>query len=99
MPQTKAALIAMVALQTKLSTGLAEAIVNQIFSAMTETLMRGESIEIRGFGSFSVRSYSAYEGRNPRTGVRAHVKAKRLAFFKVGKEMRERVQAGRLAAG
>ena len=96
MPQTKAALIATVAIQTKLSIGQAEAIVNQIFDTMTETLMRGEGIEIRGFGSFTVRSYGAYEGRNPRTGVPVHVKAKRLAFFKVGgKELRGRIHAGR----
>ena len=95
MSQTKAALIATVALHTKLSTSLADAIVNQIFSAMTETLVRGDGIEIRGFGTFTVRSYGAYQGRNPRTGVPHHVKAKRLAFFKVGRELRERIQAGR----
>jgi integration host factor subunit beta len=62
---------------------------------VSETLMRGVGIEIRGFGLFSVRSYEAYEGRNPRTGVLVHVKAKRLAFFKVGKELRERIHGGR----
>lgn len=97
MPQTKAVLIATVALQTKLSIRLAEAIVNQIFSAMTDTLVRGDGIEVRGFGTFTVRSYGAYQGRNPRTGAPTHVKAKRLAFFKVGKELRERIEAGRLA--
>jgi integration host factor subunit beta len=96
MSQTKAALIATVALQTKVSTRLAEAIVNQIFSAMTETLVQGDGIEIRGFGTFTVRSYGAYQGRNPRTGAPTHVRAKRLAFFKVGKELRERIQAGSL---
>ncbi len=75
--------------------GRAEAIVNQIFDTLTETLMRGEGIEIRGFGSFTVRSYGAYEGRNPRTGVPIHVKTKRLAFFRVGKELRGRIHAGR----
>jgi integration host factor subunit beta len=98
MSQTKAALIATVALETKLSIGLAEAIVNRIFSAMTETLVRGDGIEIRGFGTFTVRSYGAYQGRNPRTGAPTPVKAKRLAFFKVGKRLRERIEAGRLAA-
>ena len=94
MPQTKAALIATIALQARLSIGRAEAIVNEIFDTITETLVRGEGIEIRGFGSFTVRSYGAHEGRNPRTGVLVHVKAKRLAFFKVGKELRERIHPG-----
>jgi len=97
MPTTKADLVETVALQMRLPTGRAEAVVNQIFSAMTETFVRGDGIEIRGFGSFTVRYYGAYEGRNPRTGAAAHVEEKRLPFFKVGKELRERVEAGRLA--
>ena len=56
---------------------------------------RGEGIEIRGYGSFTVRSYKPYDGRNPRTGETVHVRPKRLAFFKVGKELRERVNEGR----
>jgi integration host factor subunit beta len=62
---------------------------------MVEALRRGEGIEIRGFGSFSIREYKEYEGRNPRTGETVHVRPKRLAFFKVGKELRERVNNGR----
>jgi hypothetical protein len=62
---------------------------------MVEALKRGEGIEIRGFGSFTIRQYKAYEGRNPRTGETVQVKPKRLAFFKVGKELRERVNDGR----
>jgi integration host factor subunit beta len=58
---------------------------------MTQALQEGDGIEIRGFGSFTVRDYKAYEGRNPRTGDTVHVRPKRLAFFKVGKELRERV--------
>jgi integration host factor subunit beta len=65
---------------------------------MTNALQQGEGIEIRGFGSFTVRDYKAYEGRNPRTGDTVHVRPKRLAFFKVGKELRERVNQGRLKA-
>jgi integration host factor subunit beta len=56
---------------------------------MTEALRRGEGIEIRGFGSFTVRPYKAYTGRNPRTGHSVSVPSKRLPFFKVGKELRE----------
>jgi integration host factor subunit beta len=61
---------------------------------MAEALQRGETIELRGFGTFSVRSYRGYEGRNPRNGEPVQVKAKRLAFFKVGKDLRERVNVG-----
>ena len=60
---------------------------------MEASLRRGERIEIRGFGSFEIRSYRAYEGRNPRTGTAVSVKPKRLPFFKVGKELKERVNA------
>ena len=69
----------------------AEVMVNAVFDSMTGALTRGERIEIRGFGSFEVRNYKAYEGRNPRTGEPVHVKPKRLPFFKVGKELRLRV--------
>jgi integration host factor subunit beta len=92
---TKADLIAVVADKLKFPWARAELLVDQIFSCMTEALQQGEGIEIRGFGSFTVREYKAYEGRNPRTGDTVHVKPKRLAFFKVGKELRERVNQGR----
>jgi integration host factor subunit beta len=92
---TKADLIASVAEKLKFPWGRAELVVDHIFEAMIEALKRGEGIEIRGFGSFTIRKYEAYEGRNPRTGETVHVKPKRLAFFKVGKELRERVNNGR----
>ena len=92
---TKADLIAAVAEKLKFPWGRAELVVDHIFEAMIEALKRGEGIEIRGFGSFTIREYEAYEGRNPRTGETVHVKPKRLAFFKVGKELRERVNNGR----
>ena len=93
---TKADLIALVAEKLKFPWGRAELVVDHIFESMIEALKRGEGIEIRGFGSFTIRKYEAYEGRNPRTGETVHVKPKRLAFFKVGKELRERVNTGRL---
>jgi integration host factor subunit beta len=95
---TKADLIAVVADKLKFPWARAELLVDQIFSCMTQALQQGEGIEIRGFGSFTVRDYKAYEGRNPRTGDTVHVKPKRLAFFKVGKELRERVNQGRTAS-
>jgi len=91
---TKADLIAAVAEKLKFPWGRAELVVDHVFESMIEALKRGEGIEIRGFGSFTIRDYQAYEGRNPRTGEAVHVKPKRLAFFKVGKELRERVNRG-----
>src|SRR5688572_11540709 len=96
---TKADLIALVAEKLKFPWGRAELVVDHIFESMIEALKRGEGIEIRGFGSFTIREYEAYEGRNPRTGETVHVKPKRLAFFKVGKELRERVNDGRDGTG
>jgi integration host factor subunit beta len=69
----------------------AEVMVNEVFEGLAESLRRGERIEIRGFGSFVVRHRQARTGRNPRTGRRVDVEAKRVPFFKVGKELRERV--------
>jgi integration host factor subunit beta len=92
---TKADLIDVVAERAKLPRGRAELLVGQMFDCMVEALRNGEGIEIRGFGSFSIRAYREYQGRNPRTGEAVHVKPKRLAFFKVGKELRERVNNGR----
>jgi integration host factor subunit beta len=93
MPVTKSELIEQLSESLKLPKGKAEIVVNVMFDAMITALERGERIEIRGFGSFEVRSYKSYEGRNPRTGEPVHVKAKRLPFFKVGKELRELVNA------
>jgi integration host factor subunit beta len=69
----------------------AKTIVNTVFSSMTNALTKGERIEIRGFGNFTVRTYQSYQGRNPRTGIRGEVAPKKLPFFKVGKELKERV--------
>ncbi len=91
---TKSELIERISEKLKLPAGKAEAIVNCVFDSMVKALEQGEGIEIRGFGSFTVREYKAYEGRNPRTGETVHVAPKRLPFFKVGKDLRERVNAG-----
>jgi integration host factor subunit beta len=95
---TKSELIERVADSSKLTKGRAELVVTTIFDAMVDALRRGDGIEIRGFGSFTVRQYKSYEGRNPRTGDAVHVAPKRLPFFKVGKELRARVNAGIAAA-
>lgn len=69
----------------------AELIVSSVFDGMTEALCRGDRIEIRSFGSFVVKQRQAREGRNPKTGTIVRVGAKRVPFFKVGKELRRRV--------
>jgi len=69
----------------------AEVMVNAVFDGVAEALRRGDRVEIRGFGSFVVRDRQAREGRNPKTGESVTVKAKRVPFFKVGKELRMRV--------
>jgi integration host factor subunit beta len=72
----------------------AEIIVNTIFESMTEALCNGDRIEIRGFGSFVVRHRDAREGRNPKTGDIVAVSAKKVPFFKVGKELKLRIGSG-----
>ena len=92
---TKSELIDAMAARANLTKARAELVVNCVFDAMTEALEKGEGIEIRGFGSFTVRPYKAYSGRNPRTGEPVPVPAKRLPFFKVGKELKELVNSSR----
>ncbi len=91
---TKSELIDAVAQRTKNTKSRAEQVVNCVFDAMTAALENGEGIEIRGFGSFTVRHYKSYNGRNPRTGKPVPVPEKRLPFFKVGKELKELVNGG-----
>jgi len=69
----------------------ASSITNTILDTMTDALAKGDSIEIRGFGSFVVKNYETYFGRNPKTGQKIKVPPKKLPFFKVGKELKERV--------
>ena len=71
----------------------ATTIINLIFDGFTKTLKDSGRIEIRGFGSFSVRDYKSYTGRNPKTGTRIEVKPKRGVFFKAGKELKERANS------
>jgi integration host factor subunit beta len=84
----KSDLIAALAAKEKLTEKQATDIINQILGGFKDSLQKGDRIEIRGFGSFSVREYKAYAGRNPRTGVNVDVRAKKLPHFKVGKEMK-----------
>jgi integration host factor subunit beta len=69
----------------------AEKIVTLFFDQMAEALAQGDRVEIRGLCSFFVKKYKAYTGRNPKTGAKVKIKPKKLPFFKVGKELKERV--------
>jgi len=69
----------------------AEIVVNSVFESMTAALAKGERIEIRGFGSFQIKNRPAREGRNPRSGKKVLVESKRIPFFKVGKELKKRI--------
>ena len=66
-----------------------------VFDAMAAAFARGDGVEIRGFGSFVMRDYDSYQGRNPKTGDPIVVPPKRVPFFKAGKDMRRLVDANR----
>jgi len=87
----KSELIEQLAIRKDISNKRAEEIVNLIFNSMTDAMVGGERIEIRGLGSFVIKDYGTYTGRNPKTGEQITVSPKKLPFFKVGKELKERV--------
>ena len=76
---------------TDLSRSKAATVVDIFFNEMAGTLAKGERVEIRGLCSFFVKEYDGYNGRNPRTGEKVKIAPKKLPFFKVGKELKERV--------
>ncbi|HSB04573.1 MAG TPA: HU family DNA-binding protein [Thermodesulfobacteriota bacterium] len=88
---TKTNLIKKLSEKIKIQPRAAKVIVDNIFDAMKEGLEKGERIEIRGFGSFVMRQYGGYKGRNPKTGKIVDVPPKKLPHFKVGKELRDLV--------
>lgn len=77
--------------ETNLSRKEAEKIMDIFFGTIEDALVKGDRVEIRGFGSFTVNNYKPYVGRNPKTGARIQVRSKKLPFFKVGKELKDRV--------
>jgi integration host factor subunit beta len=89
----KSELVAALAKKENLTKQRAAEVVDTIFESMTEALLTGERIEIRGFGSFVVRDYGSYTGRNPKTGESISVAPKKLPFFKVGKELKKLVDS------
>jgi integration host factor subunit beta len=74
-----------------LSKSEAEAVVNLFIDKMADALANGDRVEIRGLCSFFVKIYAGYTGRNPKTGEKVKIKPKKLPFFKVGKELKDRV--------
>ncbi|NJL28637.1 MAG: integration host factor subunit beta [Thermoanaerobaculia bacterium] len=86
---TKAELVEEVAAITLLTKKHAEIIVNTVFESIVDSLRAGEKIELRGFGSFRIRNRGARVGRNPKTGDKVEVPAKRIPYFKPGKELKE----------
>lgn len=87
----KSQLVAELAKEENLTIKAAEEVVNTFFREMEESLASGSRIEVRGFGSFKIKQYDSYNGRNPKTGKIIKVDGKKLPFFKVGRELKERV--------
>jgi integration host factor subunit beta len=87
----KSEMIEELAVQANLNHKVAETIVNLVIDAMKSALIAGDRIELRGFGSFHIEEYQAYTGRNPKTGASIQVPPKKLPFFKVGKELKEKI--------
>ena len=87
----KSNLILALSKDTGLPVNRAEETVKTIFNSMADALANGERVEIRGFGSFKIKHYDGYTGRNPKTGESIDVKPKKMPFFKCGKELKERV--------
>ena len=81
----KSELIQFLAEKDNIAIDEATAIVDGFFDSMREALLRGERVEIRGFGSFKIKQYDGYMGRNPKTGAAVQVKPKKMPFFKAGK--------------
>jgi len=92
---TRSELIERLALEKNLSYVVAEKIILTIFDSMAETLVAGGRIEIRGFGSFDIKEFDGYTGRNPKTGELIEVKPKKLIYFKVGKDLKAMVNCSK----
>lgn len=88
---TKAELVEKVANQINLTKKQTEVVVNTVFQSITDSLTEGKKVELRGFGSFRIRQRNARMGRNPKSGDKVEVPAKKVPFFKAGKELRELV--------
>jgi len=90
---TKAELVEKVAEKIQLTKKQTETVVNMLLNSITEALSEGDKVELRGFGSFRLRNRNPREGRNPKTGDTVQIPAKRVPFFKAGKELRAMVDS------
>ena len=90
---TKSDIVKKLSENMNLKKKIAEEVIDTIFDSMKESLINGNKVEIRGFGTFKVKNYKAYEGRNPRTGEIINVQPKKLPFFKIGKELKEKLNS------
>jgi integration host factor subunit beta len=88
----KADIVKQLSEQSNLNHKLAKIVVDTIIDTIRKAIISGERVEIRGFGNFSLRSYKPYKGRNPRNGEIVEVPAKRLPYFRVGKELKETIR-------
>ncbi len=77
--------------KANLNQKIAKIVVDTIIDSIKKAMIKGERVEIRGFGSFSLRDYKSYKGRNPKNGEVVNVPPKRLPYFKVGKELKETI--------
>ena len=89
----KSELVKALADHANISLDEATLVVNTFVDSMKDSLLEGGRVEIRGFGSFKVKEYGSYAGRNPRTGEKVAVEPKRLPFFRAGKELKEYLNA------
>ena len=89
----KSELVKALADQANISLDEETLVVNTFVDSMKDSLLEGGRVEIRGFGSFKVKEYGSYAGRNPRTGEKVAVEPKRLPFFRAGKELKEYLNA------
>ena len=96
---TKAELVDEVARVVQLTKKQAETIVNIIFDSIVDSLRTGQKIELRGFGSFRLRSRKSRTGRNPKTGEKVDVPSKKIPYFKPGKELKELINKAFAEAG
>jgi len=87
----KSELVVALSKESELPLRKSEEIVNLVFETMSGALIKGDRVEVRGFGSFMVKKYKDYTGRNPKTGEKIAVGKKKLPFFKLGKDLREKV--------
>ena len=88
---TRSELVEQLSVKKNISIVVADKIIQEIFGSMSETLISGNRIEVRGFGTFENREYDGRTGRNPKTGEKVIVKPKKSPFFKVGKELKKRI--------